>query len=534
MVNMKCGGQIRPFLILFVSLFPLIGNRVRARDQVDESFQKEMKTAVSVLKRASYEERLAYADRLALRGEASQAIRMAWAVIPVLATNLKRTVSRRDAQGKRLLRHFENNYKLFKDGARWTSVHARARYQRLLVESRALNAEVGQATGVLERFVLLSRSLGKKFEAVEPGGSDPGRDVLRNEFREHYLAGRVGTTREKLLSSLDGPFLLEFSDLITEAARLGDGRDERLEAISCAGRFPSHPFAELIASCGDDPDPFIRRAVVRVVASKASTESVDYLVGRLDRETGLPRREILDELGKLTGENLGRLSERWQSWWASSRPTWRRPPVSERTGKQSAESEWRYFGIELDSKRVVFVLDISGSMGRRVGYKPKQGFLRELGRVKMELARVELEKAITGLQDDTRFNVIAYNTKVTRYSRTLVPATADKRRDVKRWTSELNPQQGTNTFDPLLEALQMSRPRGKVSDEELADTILFLSDGEPTCGSIPDQEDILAEVRRINPGGRVTIHCIHLGNENGAEFMESLASENGGRFVHAK
>ena len=90
----------------------------------------------------------------------------------------------------------------------------------------------------------------------------------------------------------------------------------------------------------------------------------------------------------------------------------------------------------------------------------------------------------------------------------------------------MQPSGQTNTYGALEAAF----------GNKSADTIYFLSDGNPTTGTTIDHGEILTAVRRWNQGRNVTIHTIGLlvgkyGNENQEKlkkFLQDLASQNGG------
>ena len=95
----------------------------------------------------------------------------------------------------------------------------------------------------------------------------------------------------------------------------------------------------------------------------------------------------------------------------------------------------------------------------------------------------------------------------------------------------LEPWGNTNLSESLLAAFEMTEAGSRPQDTEIADTILFLSDGKSTCGPIKYEEDLLAEIDRLNLHRQVLVHTISLGFEDNKEFMESLAERNGGQHV---
>jgi hypothetical protein len=64
-----------------------------------------------------------------------------------------------------------------------------------------------------------------------------------------------------------------------------------------------------------------------------------------------------------------------------------------------------------------------------------------------------------------------------------------------------------------------------------ADTIFFLSDGQPNRGDVTDPVQILEEVKRWNELRRVKIHTVGVGDGHAVAFMRSLAASSGGKYV---
>jgi Mg-chelatase subunit ChlD len=64
-----------------------------------------------------------------------------------------------------------------------------------------------------------------------------------------------------------------------------------------------------------------------------------------------------------------------------------------------------------------------------------------------------------------------------------------------------------------------------------ADTVFFLSDGQPTRGDIQDPNRILEEVKRWNRLRRVKVHTVGVGPGHSVSFMKRLANSSGGTYV---
>jgi Mg-chelatase subunit ChlD len=184
------------------------------------------------------------------------------------------------------------------------------------------------------------------------------------------------------------------------------------------------------------------------------------------------------------------------------------------------------------SARVLFVLDRSWSMEFGTLYDGKDDMTAFAGEDKITIARRELKQAIRNLPDGASFNVIGYGTTMKPFAKKLVPATAEQRNKGCDWVERLELDGSTNLGGALLDAFESLEGGPDAKDAEIADTIVVLTDGVPNCGPIGKPEDVLAEIARLNRRRAVTIHAVYLGSEGNVSFMQGLAKQNGGKFVH--
>ena len=77
-------------------------------------------------------------------------------------------------------------------------------------------------------------------------------------------------------------------------------------------------------------------------------------------------------------------------------------------------------------------------------------------------------------------------------------------------------------------------PARKKGADPLADTIFFLTDGQPTAGRITDAHQILEEITRRNSVLGVKIHAVGVSKEQNAGFLLNLAKRNHGQYVGHK
>jgi hypothetical protein len=160
-----------------------------------------------------------------------------------------------------------------------------------------------------------------------------------------------------------------------------------------------------------------------------------------------------------------------------------------------------FFGLEASGDRVVFVVDISGSMsGRR--------FFR---------ARNELRQSIENLRENQQFFVIFFNDgALPMPTERLLPATRDNINQTLDWLKYVECGGGTNPLPGLLLALQL-RP----------DAIYLLTDGK-------FDPQIVWEVAQAEPPTPIPIYTISFASRTAEKLLKSIAKETGGIYRYVR
>jgi hypothetical protein len=284
---------------------------------------------------------------------------------------------------------------------------------------------------------------------------------------------------------------------------------------------------DLLAKRLDDPAWPVRAAVVRELSRIPKRESVDLLVARLAKEDGRLKDDIAIALRALTGQNFVAEPEPWRIWWEKARAGWA-PPQQPTAGDQPAAGQEKgvvyFYGIQSSSKRVVFCLDISGSMDFPLDGRDGKGPPR------IEKAKQELLQALTGLAEDAQFTIVVYATDVKTWKSSMQQATAKNKASARKFVEDLKPEGATNIFDALVTSLEIAAPPAK-GREPGADTIFFMTDGIPSHGRIIDPHQILDEITRRNRVAGVTLHVVGVSKDQNAAFLLNLAKRNSGRYV---
>jgi hypothetical protein len=277
----------------------------------------------------------------------------------------------------------------------------------------------------------------------------------------------------------------------------------------------------------DDPRWQVRAAVIAALGGMRTKESVDLLVARFPKEDGRLRDDLNAALRAITGRRMDPHPEAWRLWWETERASW--TPASaarEAEGAAGAAKEGVYFyGIRTSSKRIVFCIDISGSMAFPLdgqgGTKPPR----------IETAKRELLQALAALSEDAWFSIVTYGSTVATWKRRPIQATVAHKQEARKFVEQLRPSGATNIFDALVESMEVAAAAGKRKDADEADTIFFLTDGQPTHGRIVDPAQILEEITARNRLHGIVIHAIGVSKEQNAGFLLNLARRNGGEYV---
>jgi Ca-activated chloride channel family protein len=153
------------------------------------------------------------------------------------------------------------------------------------------------------------------------------------------------------------------------------------------------------------------------------------------------------------------------------------------------------------AKDVILVLDVSGSMRGD----------------KIEQAKEALNFVLDNLNDEDRFNIVAFSTSTRAYARDLVPA--DERGEARGFVDRLQATGSTDINRALLEALSMA-------DKGRPTILVFLTDGLPTVGEV-DVDRIIANVGDTAPKN-VRIFPFGVGYDVNTTLLDTIAQNHRG------
>lgn len=181
-----------------------------------------------------------------------------------------------------------------------------------------------------------------------------------------------------------------------------------------------------------------------------------------------------------------------------------------------------FFGLRSMVRNVVFVVDISNSMVS--GAKSARTW---------EILEKEVSKAVMGLDPLAKFGMVAFAADAEAYRTGLSVARSDEKSRALSWLKKQSP---IETLDPKLKDDVRHKHTGTRADLGLKlafamkpDTIIFVSDGEPTgdrpAGILQDVADSQKALGRA-----AAIHVIAYIPDDGEAFLQDLARANGGTY----
>ncbi|HLJ11174.1 MAG TPA: VWA domain-containing protein, partial [Planctomycetaceae bacterium] len=249
-----------------------------------------------------------------------------------------------------------------------------------------------------------------------------------------------------------------------------------------------------------------RRCVVQGLMQVKDLDAITHLINLLPRFKGLVQFDVVNHLIATTGQNFGDDAGKWTVWWAQNRGQLQQLDKSKMPPVGNYGKFGEYYGIPICAKRIVFVLDTSGSM---------RG-------AKLDAAKAELIRAVKELPKEVHFSLVIFNGVVRVWQRELVAATESMKQIAVNVVLEQEARSNTASYDALEAAFDLN-----------PEAIYFLSDGAPRGGKIESPPEIVSTISGVNRVRRVSIHSIGIdtsvpGAAIFARFMKSLADVNWG------
>ncbi len=328
--------------------------------------------------------------------------------------------------------------------------------------------------------------------------------------------------------------------------------DELQATLSAMGRQNSERGKKYLLSQLAHASWTVRGAALHGLSFYKDENVVDALLAHAEKEEGVLRRRVFGAMASIVDEPVLATLDAWRSWWKANREqTIKKWSVIDHRGKPVSGEPKRYelkttahqggtsfYGIKTDSKHIVFVVDVSGSM-RPV--QAEDGTTEPEDTSRIGVARKELLRALKGLSavdEDERgaatFNIVTFSTDVNVFKpKAMVVATKKNKERAFKWIEKhVKPQEQTDIYGGIHKAFNIfSAHKEKKNMAKGADTIFLMTDGAPTLGKFTDPKLILAEVQRMNKVRQLSIHTIGVGKNHASGFLKRLAAENHGQYI---
>lgn len=308
------------------------------------------------------------------------------------------------------------------------------------------------------------------------------------------------------------------TDLVRKTARLEvfAGRSDMLEVLQTL--------------IGQEKNAAYKSRLILLIGDRRKHDAVPFLITLLaDRET-MVKTCAAEALEAITKQPLGYSAKRWAGW----RKVWEKRKLAKgdtgpsvapehEEGKEPEPHATRslhpdFYGLRIRSKDVVFVVDISGSVGS----------------TGVQDAKRELVKAVESLGSDVSIAALFFSEKVHFWKDgQMVKATPDNKADLAFFLRGLEPGRKTDVFSAFNAGLKIIDRRV----EELAKlgierkrpaTLLAVSDGQDNVRGVP-MRIIEERLDRLDLE-RAQVHSIVLGGKHN-KLMRMLAHYGSGKYI---
>ncbi len=319
----------------------------------------------------------------------------------------------------------------------------------------------------------------------EKSALEPLMDLLAKEAKK---ANREMHVYYELLRSLGQIGGDPVWPILEQSARDSDWRVRLAVAEVLPIHFRTPKAVALMRELLKDEKPIVRE-IAAISTGEAKMEPLFPQLVLLMREGNLrQKKRSYEAMVAISEQDYGFAPDAWDKWWRDKK-----------AGKLTKEGDIKnretmsvatYYRFKIWSDRILFVIDVSGSM-KDPQFPPHR----------IEVAHKELKKAIEALSEKTLFNVMTFAGNVFVWNKEgEVPATQANVEKALKWVEmRLMPRGGTNTYDALMKSLELN---------PLVDTVFFLSDGIPSRGKYELPEEILRELRYANRFRKVIFNTI--------------------------
>ncbi len=287
----------------------------------------------------------------------------------------------------------------------------------------------------------------------------------------------------------------------------------------------------------EDDDPTFRADLLLLLGDRRKADVVPLLLDALEKDHDLGVRSAAAEaLEAVTREAKGYDVAAWRAWW-DARPEAAPPEVEgggeTTTGTAPDPGEIpepppvvtrslvpSFYGMPIHAKDVVFVVDVSGSVGN--------------GGVNR--AKKEVIDAVELLGSDVHVAALFFDEDVRMWKPEMVLATPANKAALALFLRGIGPGRRTDIMTPLNAGVEIVERRVKALERAGAPireavAMIVVSDGVQTASRTPPAA-VEEKLARLDPAHTV-IHCIALGGK-GSALLFDLARLGGGRYIEVR
>ena len=282
----------------------------------------------------------------------------------------------------------------------------------------------------------------------------------------------------------------------------------------------------------EDDDPTFRANLVLVLRDRRKHDAVPILLDALHDKHLRVEAAAAEALEAITGEAFGYDEKAWRAWAAAPTSPAPAPGVADPkdpvTVAPSGEVEEPkphvtrslvpyFLGLKITAKDVVFVIDVSGSVGSGGAERVKR----------------ELEDAVERLGSDVRVAALFFDEDVKMWCPNMLLATPASKANLALFLRGVTPGKRTDVFTPINAGLQILKRR--VEEKQKAGepfrepvTMIVASDGRDNMAKTPVSV-IEERLDRLDLANTV-VHAIVLGGVE-SPVMRWLAHKTGGHYI---
>ncbi|MDZ7816863.1 MAG: HEAT repeat domain-containing protein [Planctomycetota bacterium] len=253
-----------------------------------------------------------------------------------------------------------------------------------------------------------------------------------------------------------------------------------------------------------DRNEAVRREAIRAAAHFRDKNAIPHLIALLGE--GNYSTQAHEALKELSREDFKPDPAVWQRWWKAAEKDFRAPEYE----YLSSRGKVRFFKHSPEATRVVYMLDLSDSMGSGNGSS-------------LEAQFEELESSLYSLPPTLSFNLVAYSRGAESFVPTALRADMPAILSALKWLRMQGTDKYTSSYDGFKKALA-------VRDAEV---IFFSGNGLPNWGDLPSgenpelEDNVVTAVRKLRKELNPKIRIFTVG----FPFQPDLHESGGGNLL---